>query len=154
MPDVVTIDLSKMRRLKKVMREIGSVTDDLSPYFEAVVPVLRERIEDTFTDEGPGWTPLTANTVAARLRAGFGSGPILFRTGALMRSATSEAQVDISSRELLYRTTLPYAASHQRGTRRIPARPFIRKEQLLPVVVAEFGRVFRERVGHQLKAAL
>jgi phage gpG-like protein len=141
----VSMDLRGMKKLGLWVKSMTTFTRDMSPYFEAAVPALKERVEQTFDDEGPGWQPLAPSTIAARVRAGYGSGPILQQTGALRRSATDDAEVNISRRGMTYRTTLPYAKTHQEGAGRIPRRSFINMEQLTPVLVDEFGMAFRKR---------
>jgi len=52
----------------------------------------------------------------------------LIDTGALRSSVTSQASGtvrEISSNRLRFGTAIPYAAFHQHGTGRIPARPFL-----------------------------
>ena len=69
-------------------------------------------VQTNFDTEGAlsgGWQPLSAGTVAGRIRAGFGASPILQRTGALRKSFYSlvdEKQALVSSRS-------PYFAYHQ-----------------------------------------
>ena len=156
MPNVVTIDISQMKRLEQTLGEIGRFVGDMTPYFEAAVPVIQRLIGDTFDQEGPGWAPLKPETIAGRIRAGFAAGPILHMSGALRRAATDDADVDISSDTLLYRTTLPYAAAHQFGYRPggLPARPFIRTELIAPAVAEVFEKEFRTRVIDRLKGAI
>jgi len=87
---------------------------------------LRQRAGD-----GPAWAALAPATIRDRLRKGFGSGPILYRTGRLFRSYTEEFNQDHDQRqrlrtsgyELEYGSSDYRAAWHEGGTRHMPARP-------------------------------
>lgn len=88
---------------------------------EVVIPSIRRN----FATEGrPSWAPLAPATVLSR----GASGPILDRTGRLLKVATqfniwsytrdSATITGIDSR-------VKYATYHQGGTRKMPARPFV-----------------------------
>jgi hypothetical protein len=53
----------------------------------------KELIEAKFQNNPAGWRPLAASTLAQRQLLGFGSGPILYRTGRLQGQAVQQIQV-------------------------------------------------------------
>ena len=152
MAATVSLDIKSMKKLGLWTRSMTLITRDLSSYFEAAIPGMKERVDQTFQDEGPGWAPLSPHTIAARQRAGFSAGPILQQTGALRRSATDDAEITVSKRGMTYRTTLPYAQIHQEGKGLIPRRSFLNEDQLAPVVVDDFGSAFKRRILSTFRA--
>ena len=87
------------------------------------LPGVAAAIERNFDEEGRHfhWAPLSARYAAWKARR-FGAGlRILERTGTLRRSITTRLEAGA----LLASTDAPYAAFHQYGTRRLPARPFL-----------------------------
>ena len=72
-------------------------------------------VQETFEQEGPGWTPLKAKTRKQRVAEGFGEGPILNRkrTDSLRRNIVSnysEDQVVVG-----VKASVKYAKIHQFG---------------------------------------
>lgn len=89
---------------------------------EVVIPSIRAN----FAAEGrPAWRPLAPATVIDRKGA---SGPILDRTGKLLKVAT-QFNIWTYTRESATITGIDsrvkYGKYHQGGTRKMPARPFI-----------------------------
>lgn len=87
------------------------------------LPVVAAAIERNFDEEGRPvrWAPLAARYAAYKARR-FGSGlRILERSGGLRRSITTRLEAGA----LVASSGVPYAAFHQFGTRRLPARPFL-----------------------------
>ena len=69
-------------------------------------------VQTNFDTQGAlsgGWQPLTAGTIAGRIRAGFGASPILQRTGALRKSFYSF----VDEKKALVSSRSPYFAYHQ-----------------------------------------
>lgn len=89
----------------------------------SAAPVVAAAMELNFDEEGRPvrWAPLAPRSAAWKARR-FGAGlRILERTGALRRSITTR----LEGRALVASSDVPYAAFHQFGTRRLPARPFL-----------------------------
>lgn len=82
-------------------------------------PIVAGAIERNFDEEGRPmpWPPLTPATLR-RKPAGL---KILERSGRLRRSIRTR----VEGTALVASTELPYAAAHQFGTGRLPARPFL-----------------------------
>lgn len=93
-------------------------------------------VRRTFDAEGRGtggkWHVLSPATIKTRLRLGFNSGPILFRTGELKNSTMilkvddNEAVISNSARTRDNRFSL--ARIHDKGIATIPARLFMKIE--------------------------
>jgi len=87
------------------------------------LPVVAAALERNFAEEGRPvrWAPLAPRYAAWKARR-FGAGlRILERTGALRRSISTR----VEGNAIVASTDVPYAAFHQFGTRRLPARPFL-----------------------------
>jgi phage gpG-like protein len=102
---------------------------DQQPALAAIADDFREMIAQQFASEGRAegtpWPPLAPATLRRRR----GLTPILYQTGALLRSlsepgATGHVE-EIEDYSLTLGSRLPYAVFHQTGTRRLPARPII-----------------------------
>jgi phage gpG-like protein len=117
---------------------------DFSPVFEAFSAYHRRSIMRNFAAEGrPNrWTPLKPATIKDRLRQGYSSGPILQRSGRLMRNF----QFSWRSQSYSVRNPLPYFNVHQFGapSKNIPARPML---VLLAQDKAQFTRLARKHLG-------
>ena len=78
---------------------------------------------------GRRWTRLARGTVRERVRQGYGSGPILWRTGALAESLAYQGAPGnvfrVSRDQLSVGTEVFYAGFHQAGTRRMPRRAVV-----------------------------
>lgn len=91
------------------------------PLTKSLNDVIIPSIEANFAAQGrPGWQPLSPNTIRDRIRKGYGAGPILQRTGRLMKEATRKNIWEVSSDMLKLRTVyfdqkVPYAQYHQLG---------------------------------------
>jgi phage gpG-like protein len=84
-------------------------------------------VQTNFETEGAlsgGWQPLTAGTIAGRIRAGFGASPILQRTGALRKSFYSF----VDEKKALVSSRSPYFAYHQS---RMPRTKIPRRAMLI-----------------------
>lgn len=105
--------------LDGIAQKLTRVEELLAP----AAPLVAAALERNFEEEGRPvrWTPLSPRYAAAKARR-FGAGlRILQRTGALRRSITTRLEASA----LVASAHAPYAALHQSGTRRLPARPFL-----------------------------
>lgn len=87
---------------------------------EAVAQLAARSFTDASVRPAP-WAPLAPATIAAKLRAGAMT-QILRRSGLLWRSWRVTS---VGADTVGVGTDRPYAAHHQFGTRRIPARPML-----------------------------
>lgn len=101
---------------------------DFKPVFEAEQPLYFQMVKQQFDSEGGSspWEPLAESTVKEKQRLGFGGMPILQRTKRLYDSFTVLGGplnvAEISTTEAIWGSDLYYAAYHQRGNDRMPAR--------------------------------
>jgi phage gpG-like protein len=108
----------------------------MEPVMESMLVSFHEVEAAKFDAEGPGWAPLAESTITSRIALGFGSGPILERTGDLRDSLDGTGAFNVSSSWQLgweSYSTVPYATFHQTGTPKMPARPPV---HLTPTVIA------------------
>jgi phage gpG-like protein len=105
---------------------------------EIAAAQARERLRQRFASEGklygPGWLPRKSGNERLPHR------PLLFSTGRLSNSFTErndpehleilQEGTDPTRPTLLFGSCVPYAAFHQWGTTRMPARPILTAEVL------------------------
>jgi phage virion morphogenesis protein len=109
--------------LRDVLARLADRVSDLEPAMRRVAGHLADAVEEQFASEGrPRWPPLAPSTIRQRARQGKWPGKILQVTGRLAASITTRS----SAREAAVGTSVEYGVYHQLGTRRIPARPFLR----------------------------
>lgn len=131
-----TLDLGQ---LPAALAAIGTPPKDYAALIKKFVVLLSSEAKRSF-DEGSSpsgvpWAPLKRERRRKRERrtkkgkGGGGSGQKPLRnTGILMQSVTAGGVGHVEQlgpSGLVYGTTVPYAGYHQRGTRHIPARPFL-----------------------------
>lgn len=132
----------KISDFKRTLDEYGGKLDDFTPVFNQFGPYFLGSIQRNFKVEGRPvrWAALSQSTIRQRLRLGFGSGPILYRTGALARGFRWSA----AKRSFKVWNTSPLFPYHQYGTRRgIPARPMV---VLQARDRAEFTKIIRDHL--------
>lgn len=142
-------DKEKVRDLKNFRRHAGV----LDRPFRQIAEIIRAMWDKQFGREGaynhPKWRSLKESTKRQRLRMGFAEGPILFRTGSLMRSFSTKgkghyAVVGPKSLTIGSKLTVPkgghtLAAIHQYGAG-VPRRSFVGVDTGLPVREDEKAR--------------
>ena len=121
-------------KVTRILDAIQSFTTDHREALDQIgETVILKRIQQTFREEGtPRWAPLAPRTLEERRKKGFGPGPILQRTGELMREASSKASQHMAyilkPRELTISLDPTFEKfQHQfgwSGVPFIPARPF------------------------------
>lgn len=121
---IVSYDVDGAEKVVMDLRALAARASDVGPALRRLADLLRTQERERFDREGPGWAALADSTVA---RKGL-SGQILVETGDL-RASFTEAGGDhiehIQRDELIFGTSDPKAAFHQRGTSKMPARPVI-----------------------------
>lgn len=115
------------RRLQQLLGRLQGQVDNLEPVMREVAGHLADSVAGSFEGQaepdGTAWEPLTAKTIADRLRRGYAAGPILERSGDL----AGRILADWDDESAVAGTNLIYAATHHYGDekRGIPARPFL-----------------------------
>lgn len=101
------------------------LSDFREPLQGALQYILVPSVEYNFADGGrPKWAPLAPATVKSRKAIG----PILYRTGTLYEAATDPNNWTVATDFVgLFDLDMvvSYAAYHQIGTRKMPARPYV-----------------------------
>jgi phage gpG-like protein len=106
-------------------RDVDKLSLDIRSFKEPLTRAVREvvvpSIKQNFAAEGrpDGWEPLTPETLERKQSAGFGGKPILERTGALRRAATSMGIWTITTTSATVKdlpSNVFYGAVHQGGT--------------------------------------
>lgn len=125
-----TLDTAKYGQgLKAVEDKLGDLTELMELLCSRVVKLITRK----FAQSGPGWVPLSKRTLRRRRKKGKGAKPLL-DTGRLRASVVAEGSGSIKEiTKIGFRlgTNLKYAATHQFGRGRIPARPFMPTEREL-----------------------
>ena len=105
----------------------GMESGSFAEAFTRIVPNLQNAFGDNFERaEGPSgdWAPHAPYTIAK-----YGPHPLLILSGDLLRSVTETGEKgsvqQIGEREMALGTSLFYAGWQQRGTSKIPPRPFL-----------------------------
>lgn len=102
---------------------------DQAPALARVADDFREMIAQQFASEGRAEGTPWPELAPATLRRRQANTPILYKTGALLRSLREPGAAghveELEGYSLTLGSRLPYAVFHQTGTRRLPARPII-----------------------------
>jgi phage gpG-like protein len=117
-----------------------------------------ERIDKAYTSKGKSvgmnWPPLSP-AYAAWKRRHFPNRPLLVLRGHMRDSLTNESSRNMifnraGGRQLILGTRIKYAKFHQYGTKRMPARPFIKIDQGL---VNDWAQEMRKDVEKAMKGS-
>lgn len=130
---MVKITLEGFPELLDAFRTLGERCEDLRPYWPRFETAFYLRELNLFAGQGEGyWVPLSPSYEKWKKNAAPGQ-PLMVLSGSLRESLTDAkgegAVVNEQPRSLEIGTSVPYAAFHQTGTSRMPARP--------PIVVDE-----------------
>ena len=109
--------------LEEHLTAIEDRAADMAPAWEAIVKSFHALERERFDQNGPGWLPLAASTVADRERKGSNPDQILQDTGLLLASLEggSGSYVIETPVSVEVGTTVPYAHWHQTGGTRLHA---------------------------------
>lgn len=132
--------------LVEVTRQLdhyGKAIGNFRPVFTEFWKYHQRSIMRNFAAEGrpDSWAPLQPATIADRLRRGYGAGPILQRSGSMMRGFYQKS----SRTQYRVRNSRFYFAYHQDGApdANIPARPMM---VLLPQDQTQFTKLARQHL--------
>lgn len=129
----LTLSLSADKSQADYVKDLNGIIErsrNMQPAMLAIGQYLMGSTLRNFRAQGrPRWQPLTAATIADRIRQGFGPGPILQRRGTLMKSLTQPGArgsvLRAGPRSLKYGSNLFYFEFHQKGTGKIPKREMV-----------------------------
>lgn len=113
------------KEVKRLLLNIDKTVKNMKPAMNDIGDKLIKTYEDTFDKqasvEGKTWESLSPATIAQRMRLGFGTGPILIRTGKLKEGffkTVKALSVYVSNKVKYY----PY---HQLGQGKNPQRKML-----------------------------
>lgn len=125
----ITFDMGGTDIVKQQFATYGADVSDLTPAWTQIADDVQADFALNMATEGGlfagGWAPLKPNTIADRVRKGYGAGPILWRTGELAHSLSGDsgyAVKEVRPDGVTVGTSLPYAGYHQTGTKKMPMR--------------------------------
>lgn len=133
----VSYEIENDREFNARLTELGTKASDLRIPLTLIAKDFFKSQKAIWALKSPGKYPdLAASTKAQRRRDGQSMYPILFRTGALMRSMTNPSDGNainqiINKRELILGTKVKskkgfnYPAVHQFGSKHVPMRKFL-----------------------------
>lgn len=151
--DYVEMQPSAAELVAGLSRYAGSLRSLKQPLEQSVDRVIRPGIEERFAMEGPGWEPLSPETIATRRREGFSDGPILTKTGNLRTVATQKNIWDIQGQQgTAFVTDLPgaeYGWVHEFGGGRVPQRSFL---EIGPEEMDQIEGIFQEFLAERAAA--
>lgn len=114
MPDYfhLKFTVEGVAELDRVLGMFHSRVDNFKAPLQQSANLILSDVQTNFDTQGAlagGWQPLAQGTIKGRIRAGFGAGPILQRTGALRKSFYSL----VDEKKALVSSHSPYFAYHQ-----------------------------------------
>ena len=160
MPDVAVAFQFKVpgqQPLAMALQRFAANISDFTTYFnDYLLPAWYAHMEDVYATEGSAsgqrWAPLTAAYAAWKIKH-FPGMPIGVLSGATMNALTSATDantiLNISKRQMVVGTSMPYALYLQLGTRRMKARPPLRLTEDFAITA---GKLLQE-FGHAAEKA-
>lgn len=127
-------DGGSIRQVERALVAWGDAWRDMTPAWESVGEYVLSQNMLNVTGEGSvygeGWAPLAPSTIAERVSAGWGAGPVMWRTGLLARSLAmrgAEGNVfEAGPHSIKVGSEIEYAGYQHYGTSRgIPARALV-----------------------------
>jgi hypothetical protein len=93
------------------------------PVWDKVKDKFQTSFERAFSQQGPGWAPLKPGTVRQRIAEGYAPGPILTRSGKYRKAMTKELKSHETQNQMILVAPGVPGKFHQKGTRKMAARP-------------------------------
>jgi len=135
------------RKAKRVLRNLNKGISDFKPALELTRRYQLKEIENQYKTEGSNilgskWQSLKRRTILARIRAGFGAGPILTASGKMRKSHRKKV---LNKNTLGIENTASYYKYHQQGSKRIPQRQVVgHSNKMIKDVVDIFVKYLRK----------
>lgn len=141
------VRLENLIHIRKRFQGIGDALKTITPKLEARVKgVLQDAFAEVLDAEGqPRWRKLSPYTLREKQRLGYGSKPILERTGRLRRSYIGSSADSVwrsTETSIIFENRLPYAIYHEVGGEWLPARTILK------------GILEKKRVRHGIRGAI
>jgi len=125
----IRVSITGQERLRQAFTKLAASIQDYSPAWDPITGIFQQAMRGQFASEGARggkkWAPLSRGYARWKERIAPGR-PILTLTGDLVLSLIRQTGDTIHEEQplsLSLGTRLPYAKFHQRGTKRMPARP-------------------------------
>lgn len=137
-------DVRVIHRLEEAVKKMGSAKSALSE----IGDVLLEEFDQNFDEQGgrlnEAWSELAESTKIQKALMGYGSQPILVRTGKLRAGFRKEA----TKYKVRVHNPVSYFKYHQLGTDKMPKRRMILfPERLKQEVMAVFTKFIHESLN-------
>lgn len=134
---MLTLEIDGSKRVFDILDKVEKQILDLNTPLEEIGTVMIDEFEQNFTEEGKRlqepWQKLKDSTIKERIRLGYGAGPILVRTGQLMKGFRKE----VGKYFVRVYNPVKYFQYHQTGTAHLPKRRMIlAPERLKQEIVA------------------
>jgi len=134
---MITLEISGTRRAFDLINNIQKGVADFSKPLAEVGDVMISEFEQNFDSSGrrlgEPWKKLQASTIKERIRLGYGAGPILVRTGKLMRGFKQE----VTKYFVRVSNPVEYFVYHQLGMGYNPQRRMILAPEKLHQQIVE-----------------
>jgi len=145
----ISISIQGDTRLFQKFSKVSEGLEDFKKPLEESGDLILEEVDKNFSAQGgrlgSKWKSLQSDTIAQRMREGYGSGPILQRSGKLKSSFSADvsaSQVKISSKGV------SYYKYHQLGEKPQPQRQMLNvNEKLKQGVVAVFTKHIKKLIN-------
>ena len=115
-----------LTQFNKVMSKLKTGLSDFHRPLKETSNFQMDEVKRQFETEGAAitgkWQSLSSRTIAQRIAMGYGSGPILQRTGQLKSSFKQKL---LTKNRLIIGTDNKYFPHHQMGTKEIPQRQIL-----------------------------
>jgi phage gpG-like protein len=100
---MIQISLSGQAQVQSFLTRLMAIELTVAEWFKSgeVDQIMQDSFAKNFSSQGrPKWTALSKETIEDRLKKGFGSGPILSRTGNLQDEISSlKGEISIGARQ-------------------------------------------------------
>lgn len=140
----ISVEIRDEEVIKK-LNDLKKATSDLRPAFRDTAVYMKTSVLKNFEVEGrpKKWAPLSPKYATWKRKKGY-STKILERTGRLKQSIN----VSYTNKEARVYTGVKYGAYLHKGTRKMPARPFMLiQDEDVPKIVDIFDRHIKKVIG-------
>lgn len=135
------------REVKRLLLNIDKAVKNMKPAMNDIGTRLIKEYEGSFDKqasvEGERWKALSPATIAQRIRMGFGSSPILVRTGALKKGFFKT----VKALSVYVSNKVKYYQAHQLGEGRNPQRKMLgMRKNLLEDVIEIINKFLQKNI--------
>jgi len=143
------LETRSLQNTVKKLKNVAQATKDFKPFLSELSQKMTDNVNKNFDTEGSHlgskWARLKSNTVMQRVRLGYGTGPILQRTGKLKNSTY---QKEKTSKRVVVSNSAHYYKYHQLGTKKMVQRTVM---QWNAKTKKEAEKMFQEYINKIIK---